>query len=153
MALPETGGRKDAVVMVEFDPVGAAGTYTNWCGANSIRFEIANETKSQKVGDCDDWTAPVQELVNYSGQSVRMNVDASWTGATHAKTSDWALNQKKLKTRVHYPNALVGEVEYYDGTALLTGLTNDGIGNVEGDVISESVSLVFDGGVTPTAKA
>lgn len=153
MTLPQTGGRGAAVVMVEFDPVGNAGTYTNWCGAKNFNLSIQNEIQSEKVGDCDDWDAPVANVKEYSGQNITASMDATWTSATHAKTSDWALNQKKLNVRIHFPGSIAGEVEYYDGVSLLAGLDLGEIGNVDGNKITESVSLEFDGKLLVTTKA
>lgn len=153
MALPKTGGRSAAVVMVEFDPTGAPGVYTNWCGAKNFSLSIQNEIQSEKIADCDDWSLPVVTVKEYSGQDVTASMDASWAAATHKLTSDWVLNQKKLNVRVHFPGAVIGEVEYYDGLALLAGLDLAEIGNLDGNRITENVSLEFDGGVTATAKA
>lgn len=153
MALPQTGGRGAAVVMVEFDPTGNAGVYTNWCGAKNFSLSIQNEIQSDKVGDCQDWDLPVATLKEYSGQNITASMDATWASATHALTSDWALNQKKLNVRIHFPGAQTGEVEYYDGLALLGGLDLGEIGNVDGNKITESINLEFDGRLTSTAKA
>lgn len=153
MATPKTGGRAAAVVMVEFDQAGAPGVYTNWCGAKSFSLTIDNEIQSEKIGDCDDWSAPIVTEKEYAGQDVKASMDASWAGSMHKNTSDWALNQLKLKVRVHFPDAAVGEVEYYDGTALLQSLNLGDIGSVEGAKITESISLEFDGKLLATAKA
>jgi Phage tail tube protein len=153
MALPKTGGRSAAVVMVEFDPVGATGVFTNWCGAKNFSLSIQNEIQSEKVGDCNDWSLPVVTVKEYSGQDITASMDATWTGATHQRTSAWALNQLKLNVRIHFPGSEVGEVEYYDGLAMLSGLDLGEIGNVDGNKISESISLEFDGKLTVTAKA
>ncbi len=153
MSLPDTGDRGDIVVQVEFDPVNLPGVYTNWCGATGFNLQITNEVTSQKVGDCDNWGLPIQNQKNYGAQNVTASMDATWTAATHLHTSDWALNQKKLRTRIHFPNALAGQVERYDGVGLLTGLTLDGVGNVEGQPQTESVSLEYSGGLERTLKS
>jgi hypothetical protein len=80
-------------------------------------------------------------------------MDATWTSATHKETGDWALSQKTLAVRIHFPNAATGEVEYYDGNAMLASLSLGEIGNVDGNKISENVSLDFDGTLTVTAKS
>lgn len=153
MALPVTGGRSAAVVQVEFDPVGAAGVYTNWCGAKNFSLSIQNEVQSEKVGDCDDWAAPVVTVKEYSGQNITATMDATWTSATHRLTGDWALTQKKLNVRINFPGAGTGEVEFYDGLAMLSGLDLGEIGNVDGNKITENVSLEFDGTLTSTPAA
>lgn len=152
MALPKTGGRGAAVVSVEFDPVGDPGTYTKWCGARNFQLVIDNEIQSDKVGDCDDWGAPIVTVKEYSGQDVTASMEATWTSATHAKTSKWALDQEKKNVRITFPDAEVGEIESYDGVAMLQNLTLGEIGNVDGNKISESVSLSFDGKITATTK-
>jgi hypothetical protein len=139
--------------MVEFDPVGSPGTYINWCGAKNFSLNIENEIQNEKVGDCADWSLPVVTQKEYSSQTVTATMDATWTAATHKETGAWALEQKTLKVRVHFPNALTGEVEYYDGDAMLSGLSLAEIGNVDGNKVSENVSLEFDGTLTVTTKA
>lgn len=151
MAYPTTGGRGDAVVSVDWTN---SGTFTNWCGANNFSLNVANEITSTPVGDCDDWTAPVQNQKSYGPQNITASMDATWSSATHAKTSDWALNQKTLPVRITFPNASTsGEVAQYDGDAMLTGLDLANIGAVDGSKITEAITLEFDGGVTPTAVA
>jgi len=152
MALPKTGGRSAAVVMVEFDPVGETGVYTNWCGAKNFTLTVDNEIQSEKLGDCEDWSAPILTVKEYSGQNITASMDATWTAATHKLTSEWALGQKKLNVRVHFPGAILGEVEYYDGVAMLSSLALGEIGNLDGNKISESISLEFDGKLEVTAK-
>ena len=153
MTTPDIGDRGDIVVQVEFDPTGAAGVYTNWCGATNFGFKIANEINKTVVGDCDDWGLPLVNKKSYGAQDVTANMDATWTAATHAKTQDWALSQLKKKVRILFPNATSGQVSMYDGTALLAGLDLDGIANLTGDSQTETVSLEFDGAVTPTLVA
>lgn len=153
MALPVTAGRADIVVQVEWDPVGAPGVYINWCGTTSSALNISNEVKETKVGDCDDWSAAVQTIREYSGQNITMTMDATWARSVYSKTLDWALNQKKLNVRIQYLLAQSGDVEFLDGLALLSELANDAIGNLEGDSVTERVSLGFSGVLTPTNKA
>lgn len=152
MATPKTGGRAAAVVMVEFDQAGAPGVYTNWCGATNFSLSIDNEIQSEKIGDCDDWSAPIVTEKEYSGQDITASMDATWAGVMHKKTSDWAVDQLKLKVRLHFTDVAVGEIEYYDGTALLKGLKVDNIGNVDAKKITESVSLDFSGKLIVSVK-
>lgn len=152
MSLPKTGGRGAAVVMVCYDPVGNPTVFTNWCGAKNFSLSIDNEIQSEKVGDCEDWSKPVVTVKEYSGQNITASMEATWTSATHKETSAWALEQKKLPVRIHFPGAAVGEVEYYDGVAMLQNLTLGEIGNVEGNKITEAVNLDFDGTISRTAK-
>ncbi|MEO0343016.1 MAG: phage tail tube protein [Pseudomonadota bacterium] len=153
MALPVTGTRGDIVVQVEFDPVGAAGTYTNACGVTSASFEISNDIISFDVGDCDDWSASVQKVKNYGAQDVTMSIDATWSAAQHVQMIDWAsrnINEGQLNLRLLYPNATTGQVSMIDGLALMETLTLDNVGNVEGNPQTENISLQFSGGITVT---
>ncbi len=152
MALPITGGRGSAVVQVEWDPTGAPGVFPNWCGAKNFSLNIDNEIQSEKVGDCADWSAPVVTVKEYSGQNITATMDATWTADTHKDTSAWALQQKKLNVRIHFPGAVTGEVEFYDGVAMLQGLGLSEIGNVDGNKTAESITLEFDGTLTVTSK-
>lgn len=152
MAYPTTGGRGDAVVSVEWTP--ESGTFANWCGANNFSLNLSNEVNSTPVGDCDDWSKPAVNVKEYGVQNVTASMDATWSSAMHAKTSDWALNQKKLKVKVTFPNATTsGEVASYEGTAMLTGIDLANIGNVNGAKITENVTLEFDGTLAVTAVA
>lgn len=150
MAIPALGSRGDIVVAVEFDPVGAPGVYTNWCGATNISFEVSNEVITQNVGDCDDWGLPVQTNRSYGPQGVTMNFDATWTAAQHTLTTDWAFNQRTLNVQVNFPNATTGNVSQYGGAALLSSMSLGNIGNTDGNPQTETVALEFSGAVTRT---
>lgn len=147
MATPVLGTRGSIVVQVEFDPDGAAGTYTNWCGTTGFSFNIANEVISTNVGDCDDWGLPIATNKSYGPQNVTASMEASWTAAVHAETSDWALNQKTLNVRILFLDAVAGQVANYDGAALLSGLDLGNIGNTDGTPQTESVTLEFSGAI------
>ena len=153
MAVSKTGGRAAAVIMVEWDPVGAAGVYTNWAGAKNFSLSVDNEIQGHKLGDDDDWSLPVITQKEYAGQDIKASMDATWTAASHVKTSDWALSQKKLLVRVNFPSAIIGEIEFYDGTAMIGSLSLGDIGNLDGGLITETVSMEFDGTITATVKA
>lgn len=152
MATPNLGGRGDCVVSVEFDPAGSPGVYTKWCGAKNFDLGLTNEFSEEKVGDCEDWDAPVQTISVPSGQTISASMDATWVSAFHVQTSDWGLNQKALKVLVEFPQALVGQVKQYDMTAYIEGLNLGNIGNTEGGVVTENVTLKVTGGLQRTLK-
>lgn len=150
MALPKLGERGDIVVQVEWDPVGAAGVYSNWCGATNFGFNLSNEIQSTNVGDCDDWGLPIVVNKSYGPQNITASMDATWAAATHVRTQDWAFDQKSLKVRILFPTAAVGQVARYDGVALVSGLDLNGIGNVDGQPQTETVNLEFSGAILRT---
>ena len=152
MAKPKLGGRGECVVSVEFDPTGAAGVYTKWCGAKNFNLGVNNEFSDEKVGDCDDWDAPVVTISVPNGQTVSASMDATWVAAYHLQTSDWVLDQKALKVRVEFPKAEIGQVQYYDVLAYIEGLDLANIGNTDGGVITENVTLKVTGGITRTLR-
>ena len=79
-----------------------------------------------------------------------MSIDAQWTADTDVQMLNWSLQQQRLNTRLLYPNATTGQVATLDGLALMEGYNVDGIGNVEGSVLTTQLSLQYSGTVTPT---
>ena len=148
---PKPPGRKDIVVSVKW--VDGAGDFTNWCGARNFSLSLTNETGSNKVGDCDDWSKPALTRRYYSGQDVTATMDATYAKSWHPKVSEWAREQRSLRVRISFPGAAAGDIEYYVGTALLTSLELGGIGNLDGEPVTENVSLEFDGGLEVQIKA
>ena len=150
MAYPDIAGRGDVVVAVDWMN---NGTFANWCGATNFKFSIKNELTSTKVGDCDDWGLPIVTKKSPNGQDVTASMDATYAASQHAKTSAWALDQNLLPVEVRFPNSTSGQVEKYEGVAYVSGLDMDGIGNVDGSPITESLALEFSGLVTRVIKA
>ncbi len=144
MTTPDIGGRGDCVVKVAFDPL-APTTFTNWCGATAFNLNISNEFSDNKVGDCDDWSAPVVTLKAPAGQNITGSMEATWSPTQHKTVADWVLDQTLLPVQIVFPNATVGQISMYEGEAYLEGLDVAGIGNLDGNAISESVSLTFNG--------
>ena len=146
MALPKGAGRGDIVIAVDFT---GDSTFVNWCGARNVSLSIANEIGSTKVGDCEDWSAPAVTSKFYSGQDVTMTVDATWAKSMHLKTFNWAKRQEVHAVRISYPNASVGEIDHIEGgRALLGGFEMGEIGNLDGNLVTENVTLEFDGGLS-----
>jgi len=151
MALPVVGTRGDIIVLVEFDPVGAAGIFTNACGVTNASFQINNEVINFKVGDCDDWSLAVQTVKNYGALDASLSIDSTWTLDTDKEMLAWALEQKTLNVRLSYPNAAnTGQVSRVDFSALLETYSIDGIGNVDGNPQTQTLNLQLSGEITPT---
>lgn len=150
MATPDLGTRGDIVVQVEFDPVAQPGVFTNVCGVTNATFTMNNEVIATKVGDCDDWGAAVQTARTYAAQDVTIDIDAQWVATTYRFMFDWANLQQTLNVRISFPNATSGQLQFVDGAAVMATKTLDGIGNVDGNPQTASVSLQYDGGIVPT---
>lgn len=151
MAKPTLAYRGDVIVMVAFDPA-QPDTFTNFCGATGISLEITNEIISEKIGDCDDWSAVIETVKAYGGQDAKASFNGKWAKQNHSKVLRWVVDQMKLPVRIHFVNVEVGEVEYIDGTALATSTDLGEIGNVDGNSISRNLSVEFDGTVALTDK-
>lgn len=143
MALPTRAFRGDIVVMVNW--AGTGTTYTNFCGATGGTLTVSNEIRSEQVGDCDDWSAPIQTLKKPGAQNWTMSIDGTWAAQNNRQVIDWAVNQTLLPVRVHFVNAVTGQYEYFDGDAYLSGLDISGIGNITGDAVTRSIQIEFDG--------
>ncbi|TRD21911.1 hypothetical protein [Palleronia caenipelagi] len=152
MGNPTLAYRGDILVMVAFDPE-IPNAFVNFCGATGISLEITNEILSEKIGDCEDWSASIQTIKAYGAQDSRATFNGKWAQQNHGKVLRWVLDQKMLPVRVHFVTAGAGDVEYIDGIALATSTELGDIGNVEGNSISRNLSLEFSGKLTLTDKA
>tara|TARA_R110002012_G_scaffold101777_4_gene241144 strand:- start:317 stop:778 length:462 start_codon:yes stop_codon:yes gene_type:complete len=150
MATPVTGNRGDIVVQVELDPASLPGVFTNLCGVTSASFSVNNEVISFKVGDCDDWSEAVQTVKNYGALDASISISTTWTADQHPHMLKWVLEQKKLNTRLAYPNATTGQVSSIDCVGLMEGLELADIGNVDGNPQTEDLTIQCSGGITPT---
>lgn len=150
MALPVLQHRGDMVVMVAWDPAAPA-QWTNFCGATGISLSIENAVSETQVGDCDDWSLPVETVVAFGAQSVTMTINAQLARSNRNRLLRWAKDQLILPIRTHIVDAAVGEVEYIDGLGMLPTLNIDNIGSTEQNaVITTTLNLRFQNGVTFT---
>ena len=114
MALTTRAFRGDIVVMVNWSGTGS--TYTNFCGATGGTLTVSNEIRTEQVGDCDDWSAPIQTLKKPGAQNWTMSIDGTWAAQNNRQVIDWAVDQTLLPVRVHFVNAPAGDYEYFDGS-------------------------------------
>ena len=146
MAVPSLHYRGDIIVMVDWDGVLPA-TFTNFCGANGVSLTIDNAIQETQVGDCDDWTLPIQTQLAYGAQSVAMTVNAQLAKSNRDRLLRWAKDQLTLPIRIHIVDAATGEVEYIDGDGMLPSLGVEGIANTDGAVITTTLNIRFKDGV------
>ena len=79
-----------------------------------------------------------------------ISLDAYWTAATHKLMVTWALEQKHYNTRLAYPNAITGLISAIDSVALLESFELGDIGNVDGNPITQNITLQLSGAITPS---
>lgn len=147
MALPVLSTRGDIVVKAAWAPATPL-SYTNFCGATSITLSIENAVQETQTGDCDDWSKPAVTLAAYGAQSCSMTINAQLAASNRDKLLRWAKDQLVVPIRVQIVNAAAGEVEYIDGDAMLPSLNVEQIGNLAGDVITVTLNLRFEDGLT-----
>ncbi|MFG6083920.1 hypothetical protein ACEUZ9_000155 [Paracoccus litorisediminis] len=146
MAVPSLHYRGDIIVMAAW----AAATplvFTNFCGADGVTLTIDNAIQETQVGDCDDWTLPIQTQLAYGAQSVSMTVNAQLAKSNRDKLLRWSKDQLVVPIRIHIVDAPTGEVEYIDGEGMLPSLGVEGIANTDGSVIRISLNIRFKDGV------
>lgn len=146
MALPELHYRGDIIVMVAWDPA-APETWVNFCGAEGGSLTIDNAVQEKAAGDCNDWGAPIKNILSYGAQSVTMNLNASLARSQRDKLLLWAKDQLSLPVRIHIVDAPVGETEYIDGIGMLPSLNIEGLGNVTNEAITTTLNIRFKNGV------
>lgn len=150
MAAPVLHKRGDIVVMVAFLPATPT-VWTNFCGATGISLNIENAVNETNVGDCEDWTLPIQTVRDYGAQSVSMTINAQLARSNRDRLLRWAHGQLVLPVRTHFVNAIAGEVRYIDGRAMLPTLNLENIGSTEQNaVVTTTLNLSFQDGVTFT---
>lgn len=145
MAIPVLHKRGDIVVMVAWDD---PATFVNFCGATGISMNIENAVGETQVGDCDDWSLPVQTIAAYGAQTVNMTINAQLARSNRDKLLRWAKNQLILPIRTHLVDAASGEVEYIDGSGMLPTFAIENIGSTDANaVITTTLTIRFESGV------
>lgn len=151
MPTPRLHKRGDIVVMVALDPTASPTSptyYTNFCGATGISLNIENSISETNVGDCEDWTLPIQTVLDYGAQTVGMTINAQLARSNRDKLLRWAKDQLILPVRTFFVDAAPGEVEYVDGMGMLPTLNIENIGSTEQNaVVTTTLNLRFQEGV------
>lgn len=155
MAAPRLHHRGDIVVMVAWDTPAEAEptTFVNFCGASGITLNIANAMSETQVGDCEDWTLPIETVVAYGAQTVAATINAQLAKQNRDKLLRWAKDQLIVPVRVHIVDTAVGEVQYIDGLGMLPSLDIANIGSTEQNaIVTAALNLRFQNGVTFTDR-
>src|SRR5690606_5067549 len=110
-----------------------------------------NAIQETQVGDCDDWTLPIQTIAAYGAQTVTATVNAQLAKSNRDYILRWAKDQLTLPVRFHLVDAETGEIEYIDGEGMLPTAGIEGIGNTDGSAITTTLSIRFKDGIEFTA--
>lgn len=140
MAFATTAEKHQVVIEVEWDPVGAAGTYTGWCGMEDMSINRATTTEETEVSDCADRSKPKSKLTRVSGKDVTVSGTGNWSVEKSSDVLKWFNSGARLNIRIHHVlNVAENSVEYETGEAIITSLNTGGI--FKGPVITEEIEL------------
>lgn len=153
MAYASTAKYSEITLAVEFDPVGASGTYTTVCGITQWSYTENTNLDETEVPDCADLDAPMQ--VERAVRSVGAQASASgvWALSSHQAILGWSRGGTTLDVKITFvkvtDSGAATDTEEMAGPAYLTNLS---IENAYGQKASSSFEIVFDGLPTVTLK-
>lgn len=153
MAYATTSKYSEVTLAVEFDPVGASGTYTNVCGITEWSYTESTNLDETEVPDCADLDAPMQ--VERAVRSVAAQASASgvWSLSSHQNVLAWSRGGTTLNVKITFAKVTASgaatDTEELTGAAYLTNLSLE---NAYGQKTRTSFELVFDGLPTVTLK-
>lgn len=150
MALATTERYEELIVEVEFDPVGASGTYTSICGLKDATITRQSNVDTEEVGDCSDESLPF--AVTKSVRSIEMMISGTgtWAQESHSKMLAWWRSASTFNVRVRNTAVASGQIEIEAGDAFLTRLNNQ---RTKGKVVSADIQIEFETLPTTTNKS
>ena len=150
MAKAQTANFHEMVVEVEWDPVGAEGVYSRWCGLTSRGINRQHNMSTTAVPDCDDEAKPAVNERAVESSDVTISGSGVWAKQSHEHALDWWYSGQTLNIRVHHVRADPGDTEYEEGAAYLVNLSNQAD---RGQKVTADIQIEFDGVPTRTPKA
>lgn len=154
MARATTAKYEELVVEVEFDPVGASGTYTAICGIMDATINRTSNVDTAEVPDCDDESLPLSVERQVRSQEVTISGSGVWALQSHENMMDWWYGGTTLSVRVRNAKVVAdgssGDTTIETGNALLTQLNNS---RTKGQKVTGEIQIEFDGVPTRTAKS
>lgn len=154
MARATTAKFEEFVLEVEFDPVGAAGTYTAAAGLTDVTINRTSNVDESEIPDIDDESLPLSVEAQVRSQVVTASGTGVWALQSHEKMLDWFYSGTTLSCRLRNAKAVAdgatGDTTHETGPALLTTLNNS---RTKGQKVSAEVEIRWDGVPTRTAKA
>lgn len=143
MVAPVTEKFEELVLEVEFDPVGAAGTYSKICGMIDVTVtRSANIDSAEVPADCDDESLPLQTERQVRSLDVSASGNGIWAAGSAGKMLDWFYSGQPLNARLTNEKAASGDTQVESGPALLAQLNNS---RTKGQKVSAEIELQFDG--------
>lgn len=146
MAYANTAKYSEITLAVEFDPVGAAGTYTTVCGITNWSYSENTNLDETEVPDCADLDAPMQIERAVRSVGAQASCSGVWALSSHQAIVDWRRNGTTLNARVTFGKVTASgastDTETMTGPAYLTNWSLEG---TYGQKWTSSFDLVFDG--------
>lgn len=146
MARAVTSAFHKTTLAVEFDPTGAAGTYSTVCGITQWSLNETTQLDETEVPDCNDLSLPMEIQKAVRSRGATASCSGVWALSSHQAIQDWKDSGQTLKVRVTF--VVVNDSGAATDTLTLTGdayLTNLVITNTYGQKMTVSFDLEFDG--------
>lgn len=141
MADPTTQKFEDLSVSVEFDPVGASGTYTKICGIKGASVTRTANMDSDETGDCSDESLPYKVKKSVRSLEVMVSGQGTWAQESHDKMMDWWRSGATLNVKVTNAGVATGEIEVESGPAFLSQLNNT---REKGKLVTAEIQIEFE---------
>ncbi|MVA98844.1 hypothetical protein GN330_16475 [Nitratireductor sp. CAU 1489] len=153
MARATTAKFEELIVEVEFDPVGASGTYTAVCGMIQATITRTSNIDTSEIPYCDNEGLPLAIEREVRSQEVSISGTGVWALQSHEKMLDWWYGGSTLNVRVRNAKVVAdgstGDTTIESGPALLASLSNS---REKGQRVTAEIEIQFDGVPTRTAK-
>ncbi len=154
MARATTATFEQFILEVEFDPIGAAGTYTPICGMTDVTINRTSNIDTSEIPDCDDESLPLSIERAVRSQEVTASGTGHWSLESNKKLSDWWYSGSTLSARLRNgkveADGSTGDIEIEEGPAILVSLNNS---RTKGQKVSAEIEIQWDGVPTRTLKA
>lgn len=153
MAYAKTSTFGQMTLSVEFDPVGASGTYSTICGITSWNYTENTNLDETEVPDCADPDLPMEIQRAVRSVGAQASCSGVWALASHQKILDWSRGGATLSAKITFgrvtADGAATDTEVLTGDAYMTNLSYEA---AYGQKVNASFDLVFDGLPTATLK-
>jgi len=119
------------------------------CGLTSKGLSFTNNTATTPVPDCSDEDLPAFEEVAITSQSISVSGSGIFTVEDQKEMLDWAYDGTVKNIRVYPGKSAVGDVNYFQGPAILSSLEITG---ERGNKVQASITINFTAKPTETLK-
>jgi len=144
---------EELILEVEFDPSGAAGTYTAICGLIDVTVNRTSNVDTSEIPDCDDESLPLSIERQVRSQEVTASGSGIWALQSNQKLMAWWRSATTLNARLRNAKAIAdgasGDTTIESGPALLTQLNNS---RTKGQKVAADIQIEWDGVPAATVK-